>query len=132
MNSLWYIFGLMIFCIIVAIGFTIYECVNKNNYYILKSLFVIALAITFIILNTPYIQDAFEQETTTIIAEYVDYINGNSDPGTTKMYFKTSNQTWTLFGATHSRIVAKMEKGKIYEIEYFNNSKLIKTYRLIE
>ncbi len=132
MNNLWTLLGITIFVVVVSIGFVIYAFVTKTDYYILKSLFIIGLAIFFTITDIPYMEDVIEQETTTIIAEYHHFQPSNTRPGTRTLFFESQNGELRLLATTISRTVAYMEEGKTYEIEYFNNSKVIKEYRLIE
>lgn len=132
MNNLWTLLGITIFVIVVSIGFVIYALVTKTDYYILKSLFIIGIAIFFAITDIPYMKDVIEQETTTIIVEYHHFQPSNTRPGTRTLFFESQNGELRLLATTISRTVAYMEEGKTYEIEYFNNSKVIKEYRLIE
>lgn len=132
MNNLWTLLGITIFVVVVSIGFVIYAFVTKTDYYILKSLFIIGLAIFFIITDIPYMKDVIEQETTTIIAEYHHFQPSNTPPGTRKLLFESQDGELWLLATTISRTVAYMEEGKTYEIEYYNNSKVIKEYREVK
>ena len=131
MNNLWTLLGITIAVVVFAIGFVIYLCITKPDYYIIKSLFIICLAIFFAITDIPYMKDVIEQETTTIIAEYHHFQPSNTPPGTRKLFFESQDGELWLLATTISRTVAYMEEGKTYEIEYFNNSKVIKEYKRI-
>ena len=109
MNNLWTLLGITIFVVVVSIGFVIYAFVTKTDYYILKSLFIIGLAIFFTITDIPYMEDVIEQETTTIIAEYHHFQPSNTRPGTRTLFFESQNGELRLLATTISRTVAYME-----------------------
>lgn len=132
MNNLWTLLGITIFVVIVSIGYIIYACIVKPNYYIIQILFIACLAIFFVITDIPYIKDVIEQETTVVIAEYKHYQTGNTNPGTRRLFFETENGELDLLATTISGTVGYMEEGKTYEIEYYNNSKVIKEYREVK
>ena len=56
----------------------------------------------------------------------------NSKVGTRKVLFVKDGRTIELFVPGYARDVAKLQEGQIYEIEYFDNSKVVKSYELIE
>ena len=83
-----------------------------------------------VFVNIPYFQDAIENETTNVIAEYVKYQPGRL--GTQRLFFVSDKKEIKLEDLLINRPVAHLEEGKIYEIEYYNNSKLIKEYREVK
>ena len=132
MNNLWSLLCITVAVAVFAIGFTIYEFVTKEKYRIVKCLFIACIAVFFIVTDFPYMQDLFEQKTTTEIAEFSHFQSSNTAPGTRKLFFKTEGNDLVLIVPTIARIVGNMEEGRIYEIEYFNNSKVVKEIQLIE
>ena len=100
MNNLWTLLGITIFVVVVSIGFVIYAFVTKTDYYILKSLFIIGLAIFFTITDIPYMEDVIEQETTTITAEYHHFQPSNTRPGTRTLFFESQNGELRLLATT--------------------------------
>lgn len=114
------------------IGTTIHCFTKKPNYHIPKIVFCVACIIALFVYNIPIIKDLVEGETTVVVAEYSDFQSSNTRPGTRKVFFRANNKKYTLYIPTFTRDVAGLETGKIYEIEYFNNSKVIKSYEIIE
>ena len=85
------------------------------------------------ILEIPIYKDMVERDSTTVIAEYVEFQSSSSLPCTRKAYFKTDeNIRFYVYVPTWTRNIAKMEIGQTYEIEYFLNSRVMKSYRLVE
>ena len=75
------------------------------------------------------------KETTTINVEYVDYFSGasgQSHPFSRKMYFNYNGKELVLFAPTVTKFFVKMEKGKVYTITFYNNSRVIESYKLTE
>ena len=83
------------------------------------------------IFSIPYFQDLTENKTTVVVAEYKCFEH-NSKVGTRKVLFVKDGRTIELFVPGYTRDVAKLQEGQIYEIEYFDNSKVVKSYELIE
>ena len=52
--------------------------------------------------------------------------------GTQRLFFVSDEKEIKLEDLLINRPVALLEEGAMYEIEYYNNSKLIKEYKLIE
>ena len=135
MGNLWLIFNIIIICSIgsVIIGVTLF--VKKEKYYIISCIILVALNIFIYIADRSYIKDLIKQETTQIEVKYVEYQSGSSNthPGTRKLFFSDINgDIIELIGPVIKKYHVKMEEGKTYLVEYFNNTKVIKTYTLIE
>lgn len=116
---------------VVSTAAIVYYTISKPDYYVLKIIAFIGITIVMFYFATPYFQDLSHEETTTIVAKY-DGFHRNSKVGTRKVFFVGENCRYELFVPGYSGDVGKLEIGKIYEIEYFNNSKLIKSYSLID
>ena len=130
MSNLGIYLSMNIFFILVGIGVIIYEFVTKAKEYIPKAIFCL-ICIAFLIYNsTPAFKDVIEQETTTVIAEYVRYQNGSI--AMRNLYFIGDMGEISLEAPAAARIVPKLSEGKTYEVEYYNNSKLIKGFKLID
>ena len=115
------------------IGAIVYNIVKRPKYYGIQIVVFTALIVALTILEFPIYTDMIEQDTTTVIAEYVEFQSGNTLPCTRKAYFKTGENTrFFVYVPTWTRDIAKMEIGETYEIEYFLNSCVIKSYKLIE
>lgn len=130
MDNLWKYLTTMIVLILYAIAIVVYESITKGDEYILKIIAFSLVAIFLVFVNIPYFQDTIENETTIVIAEYVKYQPGRL--GTQRLFFVSDEKEIELEDLLINRPVALLEKGAVYEIEYYNNSKLIKEYKLIK
>ena len=116
MSNIWIYLSRNIFVILIGIGIIVYEFVTKKKEYIPKVIFCL-LCIAFLIYDsTPSFQDVIEQETTTVIAEYIRYENGSI--GMKRLCFEGDMGKISLEAPIITRPVANLEEGKIYEIEY--------------
>ena len=131
MGNIWLALIPTFFVFVVSVGVIIYEFICKADYYIIKIIAFICVVIIMITLNLPYFCYMAKNETTVVVAEYNGFEH-ISMVGTRKVRFTENNSVLELFVPGYSQDVAKLQEGKTYEIEYFNNSKLIKSYRLIE
>ena len=131
MENLWYILGPWIIVLIVFVIMTIRTFVKKEKHYIL-CIFISIVLIAFVFMsNSVYIKDLFENDTTEIIVEYI----GDVPPphaGTVRLCFDDGSERIELLAPRMAKYPVKMERGKIYRIEYFDNSKVMKSYTLIE
>ena len=132
MKNIWYLFGISIFTFVVLAIAGIVFYVKKNKNYILSNILIIFMLIFLLVDSVPYIKDITRQETTEIIAVYVEYQKGSVDPGAWRLIFKDGKDTYKIISPIITKNHVKMEVGKTYKIEYFNNSKIIKNYTLIE
>ena len=82
--------------------------------------------------SVSYIKDITKQETTEITAVYIGYEKGSVDPGAWRLILKNEDETYKIISPIITKIHVKMEVGKTYKIEYFNNTKIVKDYKLIE
>ena len=73
-----------------------------------------------------------KKETAEVIAVYVEYQTGNVHPGARRLFFENGEDEFNLLAPIITKEHVKMEVGKTYKIEYFDNSKVIKDYELIE
>lgn len=119
------------FVIIVSIGVVIYQFTCKPDYYVLKSIAFVCIAVAIFVFSMPYFQDLSENKTTVVVAEYKCFEH-NSKVGTRKVLFVKDGRMIELFVPSYARDVAKLQEGQIYEIEYFDNSKIVKSYKPIE
>ncbi|MBR3845453.1 MAG: hypothetical protein IKM40_02615 [Clostridia bacterium] len=130
MDNLWKYLTTVIALILYAIAIVVYESIKKGDEYIFKIIAFSLGVILMVFVNIPYFQDAIENETTNVIAEYVKYQPGRL--GTQRLFFVSDKKEIKLEDLLINRPVAHLEEGKIYEIEYYNNSKLIKEYREVK
>lgn len=131
MNNLWICLTTIIVLILCSIGIVIYESIIKRDEHILKIIIFSLVAIFLVFAHIPYWQDAIENETTIIVAEYVEYQPGSFITGQ-RLFFVCEEGKIELRAPTITRPIAYLKEGETYEIEYFNHSKVIKEYRLIE
>ncbi len=131
MRNIWLALIPAIFVSFVSIGVVIYQLVYKNNNYILKIIAFICIAIAMWSFFIPYLKDMAEDKTTSIIAEYVGF-QRNSKVGTRKVIFNEAGRLYELFVPGYAKDIGQLQEGKTYQIEYYNNSKLVKSYKLIE
>ena len=115
-----------------GIGAMVYEIIKKPKYWGWKTIFFAGLIVALLIFDIPIYQDMIEQNTNTVIAEYVKFQSSNTLPCTRKAYFEGENGRYYVYVPVFTRDIAKLEVGKTYEIEYFRNSHVIKEYKLLE
>ena len=132
MKNIWYIFGISVFSFIVLIIADIIFYIRKDKYYILLEIIIIAMLIFLLVDSGPYIKDITKHETTEITVVYVEYQKRSVDPGAWRLIFENENGTYKIISPIITKIHVKLEVGKTYKIEYFDNSKIIKKYTLIE
>ena len=132
MGNLWIAMIPTFFVCVVGVCVIIHEIVHKGDFYFLKSVAFACIIIAMFLFYIPHMKDIVGQKTTVVTAEYIDYQDGNTAPCTLKVFFMINNRQIELIVPTFTRDVAKLEPGEIYEIEYFNNSKVIKSYKLVE
>ena len=132
MKNIWYIFGISVFAFIVLIIAGIIFYIRKDKYYILSEIIIIAMLIFLLVDSAPYIKDITKHETTEITAVYVEYQKGSVDPGAWRLIFENEEDEFNLLAPVITKDCVKMKVGKTYKIEYFDNSRVIKNYELIE
>ena len=132
MNNIWYIFGISVFAFIVLVLAGIIFFIRKDKHYILTEIIIVVMLLFLLVDSIPFIKDLIMQETTEITAVYVEYQKGSVDPGAWRLIFENENETYKIISPIITKIHVKMEVGKTYKIEYFDNSKIIKNYTLIE
>ena len=132
MSNIWLALVPTFFAIVVFVGVIIYHVICKPDYHILKTIAFVCMIIALLAFNVPYFQDMSEGETTVVVAEYVEFRSGNAPAGASKVFFIENGRQLKLFVPAIAGYAAKLQAGAVYEIEYFNHSKLIKSYRLIE
>ena len=130
MSNIWIVLSGRIFLILLASGVIIYELKTKKKEYIIKTIFCLICIVFFIVISIPHLQDVIEQKTTIVIADYVRY--EPAAKGSQRLYFISNSGEFSLEAPRVTRPVANLKEGKTYEIEYYNNTKIIKSYRLIE
>ena len=132
MENIWYIFGTVGIMSIVLLTAAVIVFIRKEKYYILIDLILIATVVFCLILDIPYMKDIAKKETAEVIAVYVEYQTGNVHPGARRLFFENGEDEFNLLAPIITKEHVKMEVGKTYKIEYFDNSKVIKDYELIE
>ena len=131
MGNIWIALIPAIFAIIVFVGAITYYLIKKPNYYIPKAIVILCLILVMLYFYIPYFKDLADGQTTVVVARY-DEFHRNSAAGTRKVIFYENEQRMELLVPGYSGMVGELQEDEVYEIEYFNNSKIIKTYRLIE
>ena len=126
MGNLCCVFMIMAFVELVLIATIIYEFIRPGDEYAIKIIVLSLIVVLWPVLHTSYFQDAVEQETITIIAEY------DTHQSRGKLVFVSDMGEIVLTAPGITGIVRDLESGKTYEIEYYKHSKLIKEYKLIE
>ena len=114
------------------IGAIVYEIVKRPKYFWLRIILFAGLIVVLSIFEIPTYKDIIEKDTTTVIAEYVEFQTSSTLPCTRKAFFKGENGEFHVYVPIFTRDIAKLEAGKTYEIKYFCNSHVIKEYKLIE
>ena len=132
MENIWYIFGISVFAFIVLIIAGIIFFIRKDKHYILTEIIIVVMLLFLLVDSIPFIKDLTMHETTEITAVYVEYQKGSVDPGAWRLIFENENGTYKIISPIITKIHVKLEVGKTYKIEYFDNSKIIKKYTLIE
>ena len=135
MRNLWCVFGIYVGIIIIDIIIIVVFCIIKPKHFWITVIGMSVIIIFLLAINTGYIKDLTQKRTTEVTAEYVRYISGGGeapDIGTRKMVFVVGGEKVELYSSIFTKYYVKMEKGKRYKIVYFNNTKIIKSYELIE
>ena len=109
----------------------VYEIATHAKHCLFKTIVFGLFIVVLLVLDIPTYKDMIEKETITVVGEYKDF-QSNSMPGTRHAFFKNKHFEFSVYVPMATRDIAKMKVGEIYEIEYFKNSKVIKSYRLIE
>ncbi len=117
---------------LIFIAIIFYEIIKKSKYHILRIVAFFCMIIYMIITDVPFYKDIIEQETQTVTAEYVKFQSSNTYPGTRKVFFDSKSGQISMFVPSFTRDVAKLKAGETYEVEYFCNSYVIKSYKLVE
>ena len=132
MKNLYFLFGIMIVLIIglIIIGIVLY--VKKEKHLILCEIFIICSVIFLSVESIPYIKDIKNQEVYVITAVYDEYqITSTSSP-TVTLVFKSNGKSYEIISPLVFKFHVKLEPGKNYIVEYYSNTKIIKSYTLIE
>lgn len=132
MKNIWYIFGTVVIASVVLLTAAVMIFIKKEKYYILIDLIIIASVVFCLFDDIPYMKDIVKKETTEVTAVYVEYQTGNVHPGARRLFFKNEDCKFNLLAPVITKEHVKMEVGRTYKIEYFDNSKVIKNYELIE
>ena len=107
------------------------EIVTKGKHILFYTVFCIGTIAYFFISaqNVLLFQDLIEKETEFAVGECVKYERSTF---TAKIYFENEGESFVMYMPAYSQKRKDMEKGKTYEIEYFENSRVIKEFKLIE
>ena len=132
MENIWYIFGTTVIMSIVLLPAAVIFFIKKEKHYILIDLIIIATEVFCLISDIPYMKDIVNKGTTEVIAVYVEYQTGNVHPGARRLFFENEEDEFNLLAPVITKDCVKMKVGKTYKIEYFDNSRVIKNYELIE
>lgn len=132
MKNIWYIFGTVVIASVVLLTAAVIIFIKKEKYYILIDLIIVATVFFCLILDIPYMKDIAKKETSEIIAIYVEYQTGNVHPGARRLFFENEDDKFDLLAPIVTKECVKMDIGKTYRIEYFESSKVIKNFELVE
>ncbi|MBQ9735221.1 MAG: hypothetical protein IJV96_00360 [Clostridia bacterium] len=132
MKNIFLVFSVTFVCYAVFIGIIVHDVIKKPKFYVLRILFLIGLIVLLTILEIPIYKDMFLQKTHTVVAEYVSYQSSNTLPATQKAFFEGEGGRLYVYIPIYTRDITNLEAGKVYEVEYFYNSHIIKEYKLLE
>ena len=96
MKNIWYIFGTVIFAVLVIMIACIIIFIRKEKYFIVSEIILIVLAVFCLLSDIPYMKDIAEKETTEVVAMYVEYQKGNVHPGARRLIFKNDKETFPV------------------------------------
>ena len=109
--------------------------IQKPKDYLAIVAFCVIGSIGLTLLGTDHIKDLTNRETTIVTAKYVRYLSSGREATryTRKMIFTVGGEEIGLYAPilTKRKYYLEMEEGKRYKIEYFNHTKIIKCYELI-
>ena len=135
MKNIWIILGATLFLSAILIGTIIVFLFIKKKRKILEiiaQIFLIGIVIFCLSLTGPLWNDLEKQQTTQIVATYTKFENRGEFIGSRHLIFEYDGKELILESPKIARQQTKMEVGKRYKIEYFNNSKVVKTFELVE
>ena len=132
MKNLYFLFGIMIVAEVCLLMIGIILTIRKSRNYILADIIIIILVSACIIVDIPTIKDVINKETTEIVAEYEGYVLAGHTPGAIIIKFKNAGKSYEISSPRLMKIHVDLEVGKTYKVTFFNNTKIIKEYELIE
>jgi len=135
MENIWYSISVSIALIIISIIIVVVVLIQKPKDYLAIVAFCVIGSIGLTLLGTDHIKDLTNRETTIVTAKYVRYLSSGREATryTRKMIFTVGGEEIGLYAPilTKRKYYLEMEEGKRYKIEYFNHTKIIKCYELI-
>lgn len=121
----------VIFMAIAVIGGFISAKEDKKHR--ISEYIIMAIIVIFIIIVTfPNFKDMVYRETSEIEVVYVDCHSESKPFGQRTLTFKDDDTTYKIIISSLTSLPRRMEKGKTYKIEYYDNSKVLKSCVLIE
>lgn len=120
--------------IVITVGAIVICFVAKKErkHRILVYIFVGICVIYLSYETIPNFKDMIYKETSEIEAVYMDCHSESKPFGQKALIFKDDDTTYEIVISSFTSLPKNMEEGKIYKIEYFKNSKVLKSCVLIE
>lgn len=106
------------------------EFIKKRENYILNIIAISVVWVIAIMASFPSFKDLVEQKTTVVVGVYEKYERGTKESN--KLYIDNGDETIKLIVPRVNRDVTILEEGRTYRFEYFNNTRIVKEYELIE
>ena len=131
MKNLCFLLGILIAIIIGLIITGIVLYVKKEKHLILCEIILIFGVIVLSVETIPYIKDIKNQEVYVITAVYDEY-RTSTYSAEVILIFKSNGKSYEIISPRVFKIHVKLEPGKNYIVEYYSNTKVIKSYTLIE
>ena len=82
MKNIWLLLIITATAHCIFIGTIIYQLAKKPDYFLLKIVLCVSCIAYLIVYDLPCFKDLAAQETTVIVAEYIDFQSSNTRPGT--------------------------------------------------
>ena len=134
MSNLIVLFLYLVLLIVVCVLTIILLLIRKPKHYIAGVVIMAVFAIGATIADffeDKTIIDLIEKQTTEYEGVYITSSTSNR-VGATELIFENEEGKFVVYSAQLERVPTKLQRDKLYKITYFNNSKIISEWILLE
>ncbi len=132
MKNLWIVLSIYILESLILVIVGIVAVVKKEKYSIIVVVILLILVVIVLYANIPIVKDLISNQTTEVTAVYVNYRRSGNFSLDNELIFENEGNEIIIIAPKFTRIISNLEDGKTYKVEYFNNSRVIKEYELLD